>query len=513
MSPGANIPIRDSIVTRMLLVTLGLYLLITVGVTLSHVWIEYQYQKANIVQDLEDLESAFKDGLAVSLWGLDQKALKASVKGMLRIPTLVGVRIITAEDATVAIGGIVTEHGETGNVGLHVNLSGLSDIKTTFHSDEAYTFEMFEHQFPITHVLDGESISLGRAAIYSNSSVIYRSMKLHIAMLMVTVILTLVTFSMVLLWAVNRYVRRPLGILTSATAGISLDSLGSFSIDTKTFRRNEIKLLEETMVSMVSKLHDAISMREKSEASLHKSEVQLRAILDNTEAVIYLKDIQGRYITINRRFEELYGVDRGTIGGQTDADIFPAELVTAYYENDQQVIATGAAMQFDEVAPGDDGLHSYLSVKFPLTDADGRIYAICGISTDITERKRSEEEIHQLRNYLSNIFDSMPSILIGVDLDGIITQWNLAAQTMTGVSHHEVLGQPLEQAFPRLSGDIGKVHLAIKMRREESIVKRAYQQNGETCFEDVAIYPLIANGVEGVVIRIDDVTEQVRIEK
>ena len=265
---------------------LGLYLLIATGVSLSHIWMEYRYQKANIIQDLGDIENAFEDGLAVSLWGLDQKALQASVEGMLRVPTLTGIRIITDEGTTVAIGGIVTDRGETGNVGLHVNLLGCSDEDKDVHEHEPYKFEIFKHQFPITYESKGEGLPLGRATIYSNSSVIYRRMRMQIALLAVNVVLTLLTFSAALLWAVNRYLRRPLGILTSATAGISLDSLESFSVDTKTSRRNEIRVLEEAMTSTVANLSAAISERKQAEEVLAQTNAELSEHKENLEAIV-----------------------------------------------------------------------------------------------------------------------------------------------------------------------------------------------------------------------------------
>ncbi|RLB66373.1 MAG: hypothetical protein DRH08_06345 [Deltaproteobacteria bacterium] len=274
-------PIKDSVATKMLLAVLALYLLIAIGVTLSHVWVEYRYQKENIIQDLGDIESAFMNGLAVNLWNLDEKSLRASTEGMLKIPILVGVKISNAEQVMVAIGGIVNGQDKKGNVGFHVNLSGISDEEATAHKGEPYKFELFERQFPITYDLDGKTIHLGQATIYSNSSVIYRSMKLQVAMLVGNVLLTLLTFALAILWAVNRYLRKPLGILTGATASISLDNLGSFSVDTKTSGHNEIKVLGEAMTAMVADLHEAISKREETEEELAKHRDQLELLVED----------------------------------------------------------------------------------------------------------------------------------------------------------------------------------------------------------------------------------------
>lgn len=128
-------------------------------------------------------------------------------------------------------------------------------------------------------------------------------------------------------------------------------------------------------------------------------------------------------------------------------------------------------------------------------------------------RKHAEEELRRLRNYLSNIIDSMPSVLIGVDLDGKVTLWNSEAQRVTGYSVEQAMAQPLAMVFPRLASEEQLLRQAMQTHQKQVISKRSYQQDGATFFEDITIYPLISNGVQGVVIRVDDVTERVRLEQ
>jgi PAS domain S-box-containing protein len=136
------------------------------------------------------------------------------------------------------------------------------------------------------------------------------------------------------------------------------------------------------------------------EVELATSEKRLQSILDNTTAVIYLKDLEGHYFTINRQYEKLFHVTRHEILGKTDYEIFATAVAEVLRANDQQVVEAEAAIEFEEVVPHDDGLHTYISVKFPLRDTAGTIYAVCGISTDITDRKRSE---HELREALARL--------------------------------------------------------------------------------------------------------------
>lgn len=136
-----------------------------------------------------------------------------------------------------------------------------------------------------------------------------------------------------------------------------------------------------------------------------------------------------------------------------------------------------------------------------------------GFLMDITDRKEAEVELAQLRNYLANIIDSMPSVLVGVDADGRVTQWNRQAWNATGLEPAAALGKPLETVCPMLSDQLTRIRETIRSGTVHMEQKVARHHNGETRYEDVIIYPLITNGVGGAVIRVDDVSERVRLEE
>ncbi|MFP5507106.1 MAG: PAS domain S-box protein [Gammaproteobacteria bacterium] len=122
----------------------------------------------------------------------------------------------------------------------------------------------------------------------------------------------------------------------------------------------------------------------------------LRQILDNSTAVVYLKDAAGRYLFVNQRLLEVFGLDASAVIGHRDSDIFAAEIAAGFRVNDTHVLERNAPVEFEERARLTDGEHVFLSVKFPLRDAAGRPYAVCGISTDITDRKRIEQALRDV---------------------------------------------------------------------------------------------------------------------
>ncbi|HMP81843.1 MAG TPA: CHASE3 domain-containing protein [Verrucomicrobiota bacterium] len=141
-------------------------------------------------------------------------------------------------------------------------------------------------------------------------------------------------------------------------------------------------------------------LREQAEKRLQDSQALLQSILDNTPAVVFLKGRDGRYLFVNRQFEQLAGIPRDQIVGRTAFDLLKEELAQAASDHDLKVLQTGEAMQFDETVMYPDGPHTHLAVKFPLRDADGKIYATGAVSTDISDRKRAAQLIEKLNEDL-----------------------------------------------------------------------------------------------------------------
>jgi len=146
------------------------------------------------------------------------------------------------------------------------------------------------------------------------------------------------------------------------------------------------------MVRMAGSLQ-SIMDRRKQEETIRRSDQLLRHLADNTTAVIYVKDTQGRYLLSNRRFEHLFKLTTSQVIDHTDHELFPLEFADKFRANDLDVLRRNSIVEYEETAPQPDGPHTYISIKFPLQDETGRPYAMCGVSTDITERKRMEETL------------------------------------------------------------------------------------------------------------------------
>ncbi|WP_408080048.1 PAS domain-containing protein [Sphingomonas plantiphila] len=156
-----------------------------------------------------------------------------------------------------------------------------------------------------------------------------------------------------------------------------------------------------TVVS-ISIIGILVAMRlRRAESTAMASQNLLNAIVENTPALIYAKDREGRYLRVNRHLAEMMGRSSEELLGRTDADLFPAELADAYRAVDARVMASGEPIVEEEYAEFQGGNHHYLSSKAPLLDEHGAASGIVGISTDVTELKsvsaRLQNKVQRLK--------------------------------------------------------------------------------------------------------------------
>jgi len=151
---------------------------------------------------------------------------------------------------------------------------------------------------------------------------------------------------------------------------------------------------DNNILGMVLVFNDVTEQYNLREAAA-KSKRDMKDIMDHSPAVIYVKNMEGRYTFINQQFEKLVHMQNKDIIGKTDQDLFPKNISDELIRNDKAVLAAQHSLELEEIVLFDDGPHTYVSIKFPLFDEHGNIYSSCGISTDITDRKKQDEQLHR----------------------------------------------------------------------------------------------------------------------
>ncbi len=140
-----------------------------------------------------------------------------------------------------------------------------------------------------------------------------------------------------------------------------------------------------------------ITIRKQAEDALRASEQELRTILDSVDAYIYMKDTNGRYLFANRAVRELWHAEMKDIVGHNDEKFFDAQTAAAIRNVDRTVFENGEIVRSLETntLPETGNTYVYQSTKLPLRREDGSIYALCGISTDITELKQHRDHLEE----------------------------------------------------------------------------------------------------------------------
>ena len=163
-------------------------------------------------------------------------------------------------------------------------------------------------------------------------------------------------------------------------------------------------------------------------------ENKLQSVIDNAPAIIYIKDTDGRYLLVNSSYEQLVHMSRDEIIGMYDYQLFPEDVAKSTRDTDLEVMSKNKAITVDEHLHQQNGRHDYLSTKFPLLDSKGSIYAVCGISTDITDRKRVERRLALTQSTV----DSATFGVFWATAGGQLIYANDAAITQSGIDAQQL---------------------------------------------------------------------------
>ena len=160
---------------------------------------------------------------------------------------------------------------------------------------------------------------------------------------------------------------------------------------------NDIPVGFQCVIKDISEKKEMEEVVRKYEVALVQNQERLQSILDNATSLIYLKDLDGKYLLINKQFKEVLKVTESTVIGKTDFDFTTEEQARRYKETDEKVIKTCKPVELEEIIEMQDGKHILLIIKFPLINAQNKLYGISGIATDITERVMQREELIQAK--------------------------------------------------------------------------------------------------------------------
>jgi PAS domain S-box-containing protein len=187
--------------------------------------------------------------------------------------------------------------------------------------------------------------------------------------------------------------------------------------------------------------HTDVTARRHAEEERRHAQALLQAVIDGSTAVIFAKDLDGRYFLANRALRELLGLSTEQAAGLTDEAIFAPGALAGIRANDREALEAAEPLLFEETVRLGGREATYLSCKFPLIDAGGRPYAVCGVSADVTELKRAQAALAARERELQSLADNSPDVLERVDREFRHVFVNAALERATGIPAAAFLGR------------------------------------------------------------------------
>ena len=203
---------------------------------------------------------------------------------------------------------------------------------------------------------------------------------------------------------------------------------------------------EGKVIGMIEATRD-ITRRIQAEAELRLTEVKLQQFMEMAPVAAYVKNMSGQYIEVNPAACQLYGLPKNELVGKTDLEILPRETAESFRASDRVVQKTKNQLSIDGDVELKDNRLFLSTIKFPVLDTEGNVTAVCGITRDVTALKEADLALTRTRDYLQNVLDNSPMIVITTDLEGHVVSFNPRAQESLGYSLDEIIGKPASMLY------------------------------------------------------------------
>ncbi|MBE9109232.1 PAS domain S-box protein [Nodosilinea sp. LEGE 07298] len=245
-------------------------------------------------------------------------------------------------------------------------------------------------------------------------------------------------------------------------------------------------------------------------ADLYRSQAEVRAILNNSPAKIYVEDLEGRYIFVNQTFLRLFNCQPEDVIGKTIHEFFPPEIADTLRANDLLLLEQGGVQQFEEIVRVNGEDRVFLSNKFLLRDEQGEVYALCGMSTDITDRKAVEVALKESRDYLQAMLAALPDHVFRVNRDGVYLDFYPSDSTLEITGLATLVGRTMADVLPP---EVAQAH---RHRIEQALTTKTIhvseqqvEVDGALLVREVRVAPC---GPNEVLFVIRDITDRKQAE-
>lgn len=341
--------------------------------TAVQLWADYRSDLSAIDEELAQIERSTLDALANSVWSYNETQIQLTLHGLLQARDVQHVEVRAGRNEVYSAGQL--SHGRV------------------------LTRE-FELREPT-----GSRAPLGTLRVQVSLDGVYQRLLERGMILLAAESAKAFLIALVILVLVNRWVTRHLERMAGHTRELmSLDRLGREPLQLQRSARRGDEL--DQVASALNEMSDALAKelgrrsaadaeRERLFDAYEQNRWLLQSIIDNTPALVFVRDLRSRFLLVNRRYREAFTGGADVVGLHVEEVYGPAEAA-GYIIEDQRAVLAGGHSELELEVEQDGGRRTYLTQRFPLRRADGELFAIGCVATDITERKRDEERIRFL---------------------------------------------------------------------------------------------------------------------
>lgn len=399
-SPGAGKQKRQrghSLSKRIAGYTVLVTILVAVFVTAVQTYIYYH-------QDVQDLQTkrinvitaSFLEAIRINAWEYDLDELRLQLQGLLQVPDIVYAEVSFSD-------------------GDNLSLGNQQD-------NNALTF-----RFPLSWSDEGEEFTFGELRVDSSLAVTRAELMKELQQSIISTVSIVAAIAICILLVVQRLIASHLNAIANYARYLNLDRLHiPLRLSRKAHTTNdELDDVVDAFNTMRTTLIEDLEQKSRLSSEVQQKRQELQSILDNSPAAIYLKDLDGKLLLVNKAYARILNTPHEELIGQIEHYLFSTSIAPSIQDSDRWVLQEKKPIEFEEDVPLPDGPHTYLTIKFPLIDQNKQPWGIGGVSTDITTRKKSEQALAQSQARLLALVESLDDAVLEIDRNGICVQaWN-----------------------------------------------------------------------------------------
>ncbi len=404
------------------LARIGVLVAFALGITIGTIQdaLDFSAQEKNLATTVQRILEVAKRAATPAALNLDEKLATEIVSGLLVYEFIIEARIIT----------------DLGDSLAHVKAARTEN--DTRWITRKITREFSEHTISLRDD-DNASIKYGSLIVIVDHDAALSDFFGRALFLIASEIARSFLLVLFLLGIFYWRLSKPLVTLVEGLSRIDPNKPGATRLPTPTGHENdELGVLAQTANRFLETSQRRLAERECAENLLRESEQRLREVQHNTPVCMNLKDTEGRYLLVNKPYEEWLGYSTEELVGMTAAEALKnASEVKSLTEAEEFVLKTGKPTEIEiEIIRAGKSYHRIL-IKYPVTSTDGSINAIGTVAIDITERKKAEQALRQY----AIIWERMSEAVMVLDAQGVILDWNPGAEKIFGYAKKEVVGK------------------------------------------------------------------------